>query len=140
MRKLLIQLLIVILVGINSFSVINAATITSPIITTSFTKTTDPSPLNILEKPAKFSFDFSTSTLTGSENLVIYFWSPGFYYPTNSSVALTNEGNKIWSLSFTPTIFFNKSAAEIAENASQFWFNIQNAGNTDVTGIITHSL
>ena len=134
MRKLLIQLLIVILVGINSFSVINAATITSPIITTSFTKTTDPSPLNILEKPAKFSFDFSTSTLTGSENLVIYFWSPGFYYPTNSSVALTNEGNKIWSLSFTPTIFFNKSAAEIAENASQFWFNIQIAGNTDVTG------
>ncbi len=113
---------------------VSAATIANPVISTTYTKTSDASPLIILEQPAKFTFDFSGSSLTGSENLVIYFWSPGFYYPTNSSVALTNEGNKIWSLSFTPSVFFNKSAAEIAENASQFWFNIQNAGNTDVTG------
>lgn len=112
----------------------NAATITNPIISAAYTKTTDTNPLVVLEKPAKFTFDFSTSSLTGSESLVIYFWSPASYYPTNSSVALTNEGNKIWSLTFTPTVFFNKSAAEIAQNTSQFWFNIQNPANSDLTG------
>lgn len=111
-----------------------AATISSPVISTTYTKTTDTNPLVVLEKQAKFTFDFSTSTLTGSESLVIYFWSPGAYYPTNSSVALTNEGNKIWSLTFTPTVFFNRSAAEIAQNTSQFWFNIQNPANSDLTG------
>jgi len=82
----------------------NAATIASPVITTTYSKTADTSPLVILEQAAKFT-----------------------------SVALKNEGNKIWSLTFTPTVFFNKSAAEIAENASQFWFNIQNAGSSDLT-------
>ena len=118
---------------LSSFLWANAATIASPVITTTYSKTADTSPLVILEQAAKFTFDFSTSSLTGSENLVIYFWSPSTYYPTNSSVVLKNEGNKIWSLSFTPTVFFNKSAAEIAENASQFWFNIQNAGSSDLT-------
>lgn len=112
----------------------NAATITSPVITTTYSKTTDTNPLIIMEQPAKFTFDFSSSSLTGSENLVIYFWSPASYFPTGSSVALKNEGNKIWSLSFTPTVFFNKSAAEIAQNTSQFWFNIQNPANSDLTG------
>ena len=134
MKKYPFQFFIVISLIIYSVSIAKAATIANPVITATYTKTTDTSPLIILEQPAKFTFDFSSSTLTGSENLVIYFWSPGTYYPTNSSVALTNEGNKIWSLSFTPTIFFNKSAAEIAENTSQFWFNIQNSGNSDLTG------
>ncbi|MEI6555759.1 MAG: T9SS type A sorting domain-containing protein [Paludibacter sp.] len=134
MKKNPFHFYIVLSIIIYSISVVKAATITSPVISATFTKTTDASPLIILEQPAKFTFDFSSSSLIGSENLVIYFWNPGFYYPTNSSIALTNEGNKIWSLTFTPTVFFNKSAAEIAENASQFWFNIQNTGNTDVTG------
>lgn len=49
---------------LSSFLWANAATIASPVITTTYSKTADTSPLVILEQAAKFTFDFSTSSLT----------------------------------------------------------------------------
>lgn len=106
------------------------ATITSPLITAVFAQTADSHIL--MDQSAKFTFDFTGSGLTGTENLVIYFWSPAAYYPTSSSVALAYDGGLKWSLTLTPTVFFNLAAAEIATNGAQFWFNIQ--GNGDATG------
>ncbi len=110
----------------------NAATITSPTITAVFTKTADATPLPILTQSVKFTFDFSSSSLTGSENLGIYFWQPA----STSRITLVNEGSKKWSLTFTPTTLFNLSAAEIAENENQFYYNIEDLTTLDITGTL----
>jgi hypothetical protein len=132
MKTITFKSIFALMLCLNFAFISNAASITNPVITTTFTKDAD---LHvILEQTAKFTFDFSASALTGSENLVIYFWAPAPYYPTGSSVGLTYDGNMKWSLTLIPTTFFNKSAAEIAENPDQFWFNIQNSANGDASG------
>ncbi len=102
----------------------NATTIASPTITI------NPSTI-LLDQSNTWTFDFSGSSLTGTENLVIYFWQP----TTHASVALTNLGGKKWSLTFTPTTFFSLSMAQIAANINQFYYNIQD-GKGGVTGTL----
>ena len=102
----------------------NATVIATPVITKS--------PVAIvLEQSNTWTFDFTGSALTGTENLVIYFWQPA----SHASVALTNLGGLKWSLTFTPTTFFNLTMQEIAENANQFYYNIQD-GVGGVTGTL----
>jgi len=102
----------------------NAATIATPTISINPTAVA-------LSQSNTWTFDFSTSTLTGSENLVIYFWQP----TTHASVPLTKLGNKKWSLTFTPTTFFGLTASQIATNINQFYYNIQD-GVGGVTGTL----
>lgn len=134
MKKITFKSILALMFCLNLAFTAKAASITSPTITSAFAKTADATPLVLLDQAAKFTFDFTGSSLTGTENLVIYFWAPAASYPSGSSVALAYDGNLKWSLTLTPTIFFNKTVAEIAENSDQFWFNIQNAGNSDATG------
>ena len=101
-----------------------AYTITSPTITLNPTAV-------LLNQSNTWTFDFSTSTLTGTENLVIYFWQP----TTHNSVALTNLGNKKWSFTFTPTTFFGMTLSQVASNIYQFYYNIQD-GAGGVTGTL----
>jgi len=91
-----------------------AVAITNPVITLNPTSI-------VLNQSNTWTFDFTSSSLTGSENLVIYFWQPA----AHASVALTNLGGKKWSFTFTPTTFFGLTQAEIAADVDQFWFNIQ---------------
>lgn len=104
-----------------------AVTITSPTITLNPTSIA-------LDQSNTWTFDFTGSTLTGTENLVIYFWQP----TTHASVPLTNLGNKKWALTFTPTTFFGLTASQIATNIYQFYYNIQD-GKGGVTGTL-HSI
>jgi len=99
-----------------------AVAITNPVITLNPTSI-------VLNQSNTWTFDFTSSSLTGSENLVIYFWQP----TSHATVSLTNLGGKIWSFTFTPTTFFGLTQAEIAADPDQFWFNIQD-GAGGVTG------
>lgn len=103
---------------------INAYTITTPTISINPTEVS-------LSQSNTWTFDFSSSTLIGSENLVIYFWQP----TTHASVPLTKLGDKKWSLTFTPTTFFGMTASQIASNIYQFYYNIQD-GVGGVTGTL----
>jgi VCBS repeat-containing protein len=91
--------------------------------TTAPTITLNPTSV-VLDQSNTWTFDFTGSSLTGSETLEIYFWQPTIH----ANIALTNLGGKKWSLTFTPTTFFGLTMQEISENTNQFYYNIQLAG------------
>jgi lysophospholipase L1-like esterase len=122
MKTITFKIIIFLLLCFSFYA--KSATIASPTITI------NPSAI-ILNQPNTWTFDFAGSALTGTENLVIYFWQP----TTHASVSLSNLGNKKWSLTFTPTTFFGLSMAQIAANKDQFYFNIQD-GVGGVTGTL----
>lgn len=103
---------------------LKAATIATPTITINPTAI-------VLNQPNTWTFDFSTSTLTGTENLVIYFWQPTIH----TSVPLTYLGEKKWALTLTPTAFFGLTMSQIAVNIYQFYYNIQD-GKGSETGTL----
>jgi len=75
-------------------------------------------------------FDLSATTFAENENLYIWIWSPsepdaGNWENSSEFAKLKYEGNKIWSFTLTPTVYFSKTPAEIAASAG-FWFRLKN--------------
>ncbi|WP_264538103.1 hypothetical protein [Flavobacterium sp. N1736] len=75
-------------------------------------------------------FDMSGSTFAENEDLYIWIWSPsepdaGNWENSSDFAKLHYEGDKIWSFTLTPTVYFSKTPAEIAASAG-FWFRLKN--------------
>ncbi|MFD1604740.1 hypothetical protein ACFSJW_15115 [Flavobacterium artemisiae] len=75
-------------------------------------------------------FDMSGTTFAETEDLYIWIWSPsepdaGNWENSSDFAKLKYEGNKIWSFTLTPTVYFSKTPAEIAASAG-FWFRLKN--------------
>ena len=101
----------------------NATVIATPVITKS------PAAI-VLDQSNTWTFDFTGSTLTGTESLVIHFWQP----TSHPYFALTYQGNLKWTLTFTPTTFFGQTVVQIAENVDQFYFTIIDYTSSVVVG------
>ena len=75
-------------------------------------------------------FDMSGSTFAENEDLYIWIWSPsepdaGNWENSSDFAKLKYEGNKVWSFTLTPTVYFSKTPDEIAASAG-FWFRLKN--------------
>lgn len=86
-----------------------------------------------------YYFDLTGNTgITAGEDLYYYSWAPN--PPPAGSALLTYEDNMTWSLTYTPTEFYDLTVAEIeAVGDAAFWSNIQNANGADVTGTISYA-
>lgn len=75
-------------------------------------------------------FDLSSTTFAPDQDIYIWIWSPsepdaGNWEHSSDFAKLTSEGNGIWSFTLTPTLYFNKTADEIAASAG-FWCRLKN--------------
>ncbi len=74
-------------------------------------------------------FDLSTTTFSETEDIYLWIWSPsepdaGNWENSSDFAKLTYEGNKIWSFTLTPTVYFSTTPDEIAASAG-FWFRLK---------------
>lgn len=75
-------------------------------------------------------FDLNATTFAETEDLYIWIWSPSEpdannWENSSDFAKLKYEGNKIWSFTLTPTLYFSKTPEEIAASAG-FWFRLKN--------------
>ncbi|WP_431242144.1 hypothetical protein ACQ9BO_19750 [Flavobacterium sp. P21] len=64
-------------------------------------------------------FDLSGTTFAETEDVYIWIWSPsepdaGHWENSSDFAKLKYEGNKVWSFTLTPTLYFSKTPEEIA--------------------------
>lgn len=79
-------------------------------------------------------FDLSGTTFTPTEEIYLWIWSPsepdaGNWENSSEFAHLTNEGNMVWSITLTPTTYFNMTPAAIASSAG-FWFRLKTKTGT----------
>ncbi|MDR7370012.1 hypothetical protein [Flavobacterium aquidurense] len=75
-------------------------------------------------------FDLSGTTFAETEDIYIWIWSPsepdaGHWENSSDFAKLKYEGNKVWSFTLTPTVYFSKTPDEIAASAG-FWLRLKN--------------
>lgn len=81
------------------------------------------------DEQVKWYFDLSTTTFSETEDIYLWIWSPsepdaGNWENSSDFAKLTYEGNKIWSFTLTPTVYFSRTPDEIAASAG-FWFRLK---------------
>lgn len=79
-------------------------------------------------------FDLSATTFAAESDVYLWMWSPsepdaGNFDNSSEFANLNYEGNLVWSMTLTPTLYFSKTPAEIAASAG-FWFRIKNKTGT----------
>lgn len=79
-------------------------------------------------------FDLSGTTFTPTEEIYLWIWSPsepdaGNWENSSEFAHLTNEGNMVWSITLTPTTYFNMTPSAIASSAG-FWFRLKTKTGT----------
>lgn len=79
-------------------------------------------------------FDLSGTTFTPTDEIYLWIWSPsepdaGNWENSSEFAHLTNEGNMVWSITLTPTTYFNMTPAAIASSAG-FWFRLKTKTGT----------
>jgi len=81
-------------------------------------------------------FDFaSASDVADGENLYMWIWAPT--NPTNEPIPLQYDGDRVWSITFTPTEFFKMTAEEIIANPeTNFYFLIRDLDAVKLTGTL----
>lgn len=75
-------------------------------------------------------FDLSTTTFQETQDIYLWIWSPsepdaGNWENSSDFAKLTYVGNKVWSFTLTPTVYFSRTPEEIAASAG-FWFRLKN--------------
>ena len=84
-------------------------------------------------------FDLSATTFAAESDVYLWMWSPsepdaGNWENSSDFAKLNYEGNLVWSMTLTPTLYFNRTPAEIASSAG-FWFRLK-----DKTGTLQSSV
>lgn len=84
-------------------------------------------------------FDLSGTTFPAESDVYLWMWSPsepdaGNWENSSDFAKLNYEGNLIWSMTLTPTLYFNRTPAEIAASAG-FWFRLKNKTGTLQSGV-----
>jgi len=79
-------------------------------------------------------FDLSTTTFAETEDVYLWIWSPsepdaGNFENSSEFAKLTYVGNKVWSFTLTPTVYFSRTPQEIKDSAG-FWFRLKNKTGT----------
>ena len=84
-------------------------------------------------------FDLSTTTFAENQDVYIWIWSPsepdaGNWENSSEFAKLTYVGNKVWSFTLTPTVYFSRTPEQIASSAG-FWFRLKNKTGTQQSGV-----
>jgi len=91
------------------------------------------------DEQVKWYFDLSTTTFAPEEDVYIWIWSPsepdaGNFANSSEFAKLQYEGNKVWSFTLTPTVYFSRTPAEIAASAG-FWLRLKDKTGTKQTDV-----
>jgi len=84
-------------------------------------------------------FDLSATTFVAESDVYLWMWSPsepdaGNWENSSEFAKLNYEGNLVWSMTLTPTLYFNRTPAEIAASAG-FWFRLKDKTGTLQSGV-----
>lgn len=89
-----------------------------------------------MDEPVTWYFDFASAPqLTEGEDLYLWIWAPT--NPTGEPIPITYSGDRIWSISFTPTEFFGMTVAELFANTEPFYFLLRDLDATKLTGTLS---
>lgn len=89
-----------------------------------------------MDEEVKWLFDFaSASQVKDAEPLFLWIWSPS--NPTGAPVPLTYEGDRVWSIKLTPTVFFGMTVQELFAKKEDFYFLIRDENATKLTGTLS---
>jgi len=89
-----------------------------------------------MDEPVTWFFDFAgASQLADGEKLYLWIWAPT--NPTGAPVPLTYAGERVWSISFTPTEFFNMTSEQLYANTEPFYFLLRDLDGTKLTGTLS---
>lgn len=88
-----------------------------------------------LDEPITWYFDLTGSNFTDGQDLYLWDWSPtepdaGHWAHSSDFAKLTYDGNMVWSITLTPTVYFNTTVDNIKASAG-FWLRLK-----DLTGTI----
>lgn len=95
--------------------------------------------IHTMDEEIAWYFDFaSATTLDDNAQLLMWTWQPsepGVTFP------LKNEGDRIWSFTFTPTTFYGLTSEQIyAYSEQKFYFNLQVDGGGGSTGTLSRPI
>jgi len=89
-----------------------------------------------MDEPVTWNFDFaSAEQLNDGEPLYLWIWAPT--NPTGAPIPLTYSGERIWSITFTPTDFFGMTVEELWANTENFYFLLRNLDANKLTGTLS---
>lgn len=89
-----------------------------------------------MDEPVTWYFDLSSaSTLADGENLYLWIWAPT--NPTGNPIPIKYEGDKVWSISFTPTQFFNMTVEQLFANTENFYFLLRDLDGNKLTSTLS---
>lgn len=89
-----------------------------------------------MDEEVTWKFDFaSASQVADGEALYMWIWAPT--NPTGEPIPLDYDGDRIWSITFTPTAFFNMTVEELFANTENFFFLLRDLDATKLTGTLS---
>lgn len=89
-----------------------------------------------MDEQVTWYFDLaSASQLSDGEDLYMWIWAP--VNPTGEPIAIQYEGDRIWSITLTPTEFFNMSVEELFNNTEPFYFLLRDLDGTKLTATLS---
>lgn len=88
-----------------------------------------------MDEPVTWYFDFGNAPqVNDGEALYLWIWAPK--NPTGNPIPIKYEGNRIWSISLTPTVFFGMTVQELFDNKEPFYFLLRDLDATKLTGTL----
>lgn len=126
-RKKLIKSLLLVLIyfPITASATVPANTWASPV-------------LWALDDKVTWYFDLTGTSFTEGQDVYLWAWQPsepdaGNYKNSSEFAKLKYEGNMVWSKTLTPTLYFNKTIADLATFNNYFWMLLKSKDGVTVT-------
>lgn len=94
-----------------------------------------------MDEEITWYFDMSSADIPDDFPLALWIWGPASppHQEVGEPTPLTYLGDKIWSLTMTPTTFFNKTADQLLNNGdSNYWFLLRNMDGSRLTGTLSY--
>ena len=89
-----------------------------------------------MNEPVTWYFDFASAPqLADGEDLYMWIWAPT--NPTGAPIPINYNGDRIWSISFTPTEFFGMSVEELFANTEAFYFLLRDLDANKLSGTLS---
>jgi len=89
-----------------------------------------------MDEPVTWYFDMADATqVADGEDLYMWIWAPT--NPTNEPVPLDYAGDRVWSITFTPTEFFGMTVEQLFANTESFYFLLRDLNGTKLTGTLS---
>lgn len=89
-----------------------------------------------MNEPVTWNFDFASAPqIIDGEALYMWIWAPT--NPTGTPIPLTYAGNRIWSITLTPTEFFGMTVEQLFANTEAFYFLLRDLDGTKLTATLS---